>query len=159
MSEDKELKAMAAILPLMEPLGAEERKRVIVWLAQKLSVEVAAPRVAAQPKRGSEPADEGAIDLSTDTIATILGTKSGPELIIAAAAHLHFTQGKSKFTRQEITAQMRAAPGHFKDTYVNNLSSYLNGLKRLDRLRLVSADTYSLPVKERQELEARLADA
>jgi len=41
-------------------------------------------------------------DQSTDTIANIIGTSSGTDLIIAAAAHLHFVKNKQKFTRPEL---------------------------------------------------------
>jgi hypothetical protein len=98
-------------------------------------------------------------DHSTDTVATLLKAKSGPDLVIAAAAHLHFTKGKPKFTRQEIITEMRSAPGHFKETYVNNMTSYLTGLKGKDRLRLVGDDTYALSNKEKQEIETKLANA
>jgi hypothetical protein len=97
--------------------------------------------------------------LSTDTIATILGAASGPDLVIAAAAHLHFVKAKSTFTRQEMIDEMRTAPGHFRETYINNLSKYLNTLRGKDRLRLVtSPDTYALSNKEKQVLEAKLAE-
>jgi hypothetical protein len=112
-------------------------------------------------------ADNGAggtatFDHSTDSIANILGAKSGTLLALAAAAHLHFVKGKQKFTRQEIIAEMRTAPGHWKNSYSNNMSAYLNGLKgskdSKDRLRLVSDDTYALSSKEKQALEAKLAE-
>jgi hypothetical protein len=54
---------------------------------------------------------------------------------------------------------MRTAPAHFKETFVNNLSKYLTGLTKADRLRLVAADTYALSSKERQDLETKLAEA
>ena len=40
MAEDKELQAMAAVLTAMQPLDADERKRVLLWLTQKLAVDV-----------------------------------------------------------------------------------------------------------------------
>jgi len=160
MSDDKELKVMGIVLSAMEPLEAEERKRVLSWLAQKLSIDAgpikpSAPILSAR----SGAAAGGTIEHSTDTIATLLSARSGPDLIIAAAAHLHFVQGKQKFTRQDLTAEMRSAPAHFKETFVNNLSTYLTGLTKADRLRLVAAGTYALSSKERQELEAKLANA
>jgi hypothetical protein len=105
-------------------------------------------------------AHTGKFNLSTDTIANKLGAKSGPDLVMAAAAHLHFVKGKATFSRTELIAEMRTAPGHFKDTYVNNLSTNLNGLKGAkDRLRLVGGDRYALSNKEKQALEANLANA
>jgi hypothetical protein len=158
MAEDKELQAMAAVLTAMQPLDADERKRVLLWLTQKLAVDVPIGQI--QQPRPDQHANAGTKwGYSTDTIATIIGATSGPELIIAAAAHLHFAQGKVTFSRQELTAQMRAAPSHFKSTFVNNLSAYLAGLTRADRLRLSGNDIYALSNKERQALEAKLANA
>jgi hypothetical protein len=160
MSEDKELKAMGIILSAMEALEAEERKRVLSWLAQRLGVDARQVRPPAlTPSTRSDAAGGEAFEYSTDTVATLLNARSGPDLIIAAAAHLHFVKGKQKFTRQDLTAEMRSAPAHFKETFVNNLSSYLTGLTKADRLRLVAAGTYALSSKDRQELEARLANA
>jgi hypothetical protein len=98
----------------------------------------------------------GRIDLSTDTIANVLGTKTGPDLVIAAAAHLHFTRALQKFTREQLLAEMRSSPGHYKKSYQNNLWSYLTGLTKKDRLRS-SGDSYSLSSREAKALGERLA--
>jgi hypothetical protein len=157
MTEDRELQAMGSVLSALQPLDVEERKRVLLWLAQKLAVDVPAVRVRIQ---GTEQNSiGGAKNYSTDTIATIIGATSGPDLIIAAAAQLHFSQGKATFSRHELAAQMRTAPSHFKSTFMNNLSAYLAGLTRADRLRLSANDTYALSNKERQDLETLLAAA
>jgi hypothetical protein len=159
MSDDQELAAMGVVLSAMEPLNAEERKRVLTWLGQKLAVEVTPARFSAPLPQANAAPDASGLDLSTDTIATVLGAKSGPDLIIAASANLHFVQGKQKFSRQQLTAEMRTAPAHFKETFLNNLSKYLTGLTKSDRLRLVASDTYAISSKERQELEAKLISA
>ncbi|HEY7244091.1 MAG TPA: hypothetical protein VH678_09440 [Xanthobacteraceae bacterium] len=101
----------------------------------------------------------GEFDHSTDTIANRLGAKSGPDLAFAAAAHLHFVKGKQKFSRAEIVAEMRTAPGHYKSSYHGNMTASLNRLTSKDRLRLVGGDTYALSNKEREALEATLAQA
>lgn len=108
---------------------------------------------------GKDTGGHGKFDHSTDTIATILGSKSGPDLVMAAAAHLHFVQAKQKFTRQEILAEMRAAPGHYKESYNGNLTKSLASLTSSQRLRLVSSDTFALAADERKTLEVRLAEA
>jgi hypothetical protein len=158
MSGDQELNVMGTVLSAMEPLNAEERKRVLTWLAQKLAIETVSAIPASSGKATAETA-AGGLDLSTDTIATVLGAQSGTDLIIAAAANLHFVQGKQKFSRQQLTAEMRTAPAHFKETFLNNLSKYLTSLTKSDRLRLVASDTYAISSKERQELETKLVDA
>jgi hypothetical protein len=157
MSEDRELKAMGVVLGALEPLDTDERKRVLSWLTQKLSVAVP---VGSSPAPKSLATTSGEKwNLSTDTIATIIGARSGRDLIMAAAGHLHFGQGKQTFNRHDLTAQMRSATGHFRSSYVNNLSSYLASLTRADRLRLSGNDTYALSNRERLDLEAKLAAA
>jgi hypothetical protein len=158
MEEDKELSAMGIVLSALQPLDTDERKRVLAWAAQKLAIDAPVAVTGIQKNEQKAPI-VGKWDYSTDTIATILGANSGPDLIIASAAHLHFVQSKSTFSRQELTSQMRAAPSHFKTTFVNNLSAYLAGLTRSDRLRLSGNDIYALSNKERQSLEAKLAAA
>lgn len=97
-------------------------------------------------------------DLSTTTIATLIGTEKAGDLAIAAAAHLISVKGAQSATREEILAEMRGATAFFKASMVNNLSNTLKKLVRDDRLRLVASDTYSLSHKERQAIEAKLAE-
>jgi hypothetical protein len=83
--------------------------------------------------RGDAPGDRK-FDHSTDTIPNILGAKSGSDLALAAAAHLHFKQEKETFTRKQITNEMRGA-GHWKKSYGSNLTTYIETLKSKDQLR------------------------
>jgi len=156
MSEDRELQAMGTVLAVLQPLDDDEKKRVMQWLTQKLDLK--GQVAAVHQMQASAPTGEIGT-YSTDTIATLIGATSGPELIIAAAAHLLFGQGKNTFTRRELTAQMRASPSRFKHTFINNLSAYLAGLTKADRLRMSGPDTYALSNRERQSLQARLAAA
>jgi hypothetical protein len=156
MSEDRELQAMGTVLAALQALDDDEKKRVMQWLMQKLDLKGQA--AAVHQAQASAPTGEIGT-YSTDTIATLIGATSGPELIIAAAAHLLFGQGKATFTRRELTAQMRASPSRFKHTFINNLSAYLAGLTKADRLRMSGPDTYALSNRERQALQAKLAAA
>jgi hypothetical protein len=151
---------MGTVLDALTALAPEERVRVVQWVVNKLAIELGPVRNAgkAQSQGGSD-IDGAPITLSTDTIATVINAKSGADLIIAASAHLLFSKGKQTFTRQDITTEMRTAPAHFKETYVNNLSTYLTSLTKADRLRLVGSSTYALSNKEKQTLGAKLADA
>jgi hypothetical protein len=158
MSEDRELQAMGTVLAALQPLEEDEKKRVMQWLMQRLAVDFKGQGATGHQTQVSAPT--GPISTySTDTIATLIGASSGPELIIAAAAHLLFGQGKSTFTRRELTAQMRTSPARFKHTFINNLSAYLAGLAKADRLRMSGPDTYALSNRERQALQAKLAAA
>jgi hypothetical protein len=95
-------------------------------------------------------------DHSTSTIATLLKADSGPTLVVAAAAHLHFVKGMQKFTRKDITTAMREAPSYFKESYVANLTQSLKRLVTDDTLRDVGTDTYALSVKGIAATEAKL---
>jgi hypothetical protein len=59
----------------------------------------------------------GHYDHSTDTIANLISGESGADLLIAAAAHMHFAKGKAKFTRKELLTEMRAATRHYSKLY------------------------------------------
>jgi hypothetical protein len=107
----------------------------------------------------SNAAPGGKFSHSTSTMATLLSADSGPDLIVAAAAHLQFSGGKSQYTRGELLAAMRSAPSHYKKTYNNNLSGYLSNLVKSDDLRLVGEDTYALSAKKAADIEAKLAQA
>jgi hypothetical protein len=96
---------------------------------------------------------------STNTIATLLGAKSANDLAIAAAAHLTLVQKKERMSRQDIIEEMKSAPSFFKSAHVNNLSNTLKTLVKADRLRLLAANIYGLSLKERSDLEKRLAEA
>ena len=95
----------------------------------------------------------GTFEHSTETIANKLGAKTGPDLVIAAAAHLHFAKDKTKFTRPELLEQMQTATGHYKRSFHNNMSSNLNGLTKSDRLRSFGGGTYSLSKNEAEKIE------
>ncbi len=154
MSDDRELQAMGTVLAVLQPLEDDEKKRVLQWLAQKLAVDLKGQTAAEHQTQAFVPTGQLST-YSTDTIATLIGATSGPELIIAAAAHLLFSQNKSTFTRRELTAQMRTSPSRFKHTFINNLSAYLAGCTKVDRLRMSGPDSYALSNRERQALQAR----
>jgi hypothetical protein len=127
---------------------------------QKKNPSIAAPASAA-PAPPAPPAAGGVgqFDHSTDTIATLLKADSGPDLVMAAAAHLHFVKGQPKFTRKQIVAEMKSSTSHYKKSYFGNLSTALTALTSKDRLRLLSKDTYAVSNTERTALEAKLANA
>lgn len=97
------------------------------------------------------------LELSTSTIASRLGAKSGPDLAVAAAAHLDFTQGRGKFTRKQILAEMQGAAGYYKASMSGNLSKSLEGLVKSKRLNHMAGDTYALAADERRSIEVKLA--
>jgi hypothetical protein len=109
-----------------------------------------------QNKPGQPSGGTVAEGLSTSTIASKLNVDNGPELIMAAVAKLILVDGLASATRSQLTAEMKSATAYYKATYLNNMSAYLNGLVRKQRLNNVAKDTFSLPVGERQALERTL---
>ena len=97
--------------------------------------------------------------MSTNTIASQIGAKSGPDLVMAAVTHLQLVQGKEKVHRTDIASEMKGATTYYKTTFTSNLSSYLDGLVKAKRLNLVGEKTYALTAAERQKMEPALAAA
>ena len=97
--------------------------------------------------------------LSTNTIASKLDVKTGPELVLAACAYLALVQKKDTYSRKEIIDEMKSATTFFKDSYIGNLTQSLNTLvKAKKQLNLVRKDTYSLTADAKRALEAKLAE-
>jgi hypothetical protein len=94
---------------------------------------------------------------STNTIAVHLKAESGPDLAMAASAHLCLVKGQARFTRREILDEMKSATGFFKTSMRANLSNTLTRLTSDNRLHLVGPDAYALPNDERTRLEKVLA--
>lgn len=94
--------------------------------------------------------------LHVSSVAAKLGVKSGPDLMLAAAATLQIYDGKDRFTRAELAAVMKEATKFYRTSYTSNLTSYFNTLVG-PKLNQLSENVYSLTASEYQSLEARLA--
>ena len=97
------------------------------------------------------------VSLSTSTIASRLTSETGPDLTIAAAAHLTLVKGLSSFTRQQLLGEMRSATAYYETSYWTNLTSYLGRLVESGHLVQSAKDTYALSADKKQELESTLA--
>jgi hypothetical protein len=96
------------------------------------------------------------LELTTNSIAGMLNAKSGPDLVLAACAHLHLVKGAETFHRKNILAEMRSANNYFKRSFGNNLTSSLKTLVKDKKLIERTDDVYALDAKAASELEARL---
>lgn len=96
--------------------------------------------------------------LTTASIAAKRNATTGPDLIIAAAAHLTLVVRKDTFTRQELLSEMQSASGYYKASYSKNLSKYLNSVLADQALTETAKNVYALSAKLRAELEMSLAD-
>ena len=95
-------------------------------------------------------------NLTTASIASRSGAKSGPDLAQAAAAKLTIFDGLEEFSRDQLHDEMKSAKAFFKKSYTGNLSKILNGLCKSNKLNEVKTDSYSLPGEIRADFEVRL---
>ncbi len=97
------------------------------------------------------------LELTTNAIAGRLDAKTGPDLVLAACAHLHLVKGAETFHRKNILAEMRLANNYFKSSFASNLTSCLKTLVKDKKLIERTEDIYALDAKTVSELEKRLA--
>lgn len=95
---------------------------------------------------------------TTGTIAARLQVKSGPELLIAAAARLTLVQQANTFSRQDLLTEMQSASHYYKKSYSNNLTKYFSRAVKAGDLRETATDTFALGATARARLEKELAD-
>jgi hypothetical protein len=111
---------------------------------------------AAQEDSAEASAGGAAIQLSTASIATKLGSKSGGDLAVAAAAHLTLVKNKPVFSRQELLNEMQTAPSFYKTSYSGNFTKTLGVLMK-SKLNEPSSGKYSLTAGAVGELRKSLA--
>lgn len=95
---------------------------------------------------------------STNTIAAILDAKTGPDLALAACAHLTLVKGQARFSRKEILDEMQSAAAFYNQNYSGNLTKILQSLMKAKRLNLVASQTYSLPKAQVEHFEGILKE-
>lgn len=142
--------------------GSEEflKENVPALLAElakvthRVSVQVSG---AAGSSTTARPAGDAPFDFSTNTIASVTGAKTGPDLAMAAAAHLTLAKGQDKFTRKELLSEMQGATTFYNQSYSGNLTKILNGLTKSKRLNLVGNHTYALTRGEREAFTTKLS--
>lgn len=96
------------------------------------------------------------IEATTGSLAAKLSVKSGPELVLAAAARLTFVLGTETFSRQKLTDEMKTATAYYKSTYTKNLSQSLNSLVRDGKLNEPSQGNYALTASSIKDLEQKI---
>jgi len=94
---------------------------------------------------------------TTNTIAAKIGGATGVELIAAAAAQIHFVQGKETFSKKDLQTAVKSASSYYKTTYMSNFGQYMKTLLKDKRLSETATDTYALPAAEIARIEPQLA--
>ena len=106
-----------------------------------------------QPVRA--PKDANAVG-TIDNVAAKLDCKTGPDLIVATAAFLTFgAKAVPRFNRRHLLDEMKTSSYH-KKTYTSNMSTYLQGLVKKQKLSEVTKGEYQLPPAHRDELKTKL---
>lgn len=93
---------------------------------------------------------------TTGTLAARLRVKSGPDLVIAAAARLTFGLGQETFKRDDILQEMKTANSYYKQSYSSNLTKTLERLVKSGQLIEPSTGLYAIQASERRRLEMTL---
>lgn len=96
------------------------------------------------------------IEATTGSIAAKLNCKSGPELVMAAAARLTFSLQTPTFARQRISDEMKTASAYYKASYMKNLTASINSLVKDGKLNEPSQGNYALTAASIKDLEQRL---
>jgi hypothetical protein len=104
----------------------------------------------------SSSGDKAKFQATTGSIAAKLNCKSGPDLVMAAAARLTLVLDVPTFARQKIIDEMKTATAYYKASYVSNLSVSLNTLVKDGKLNEPSQGTYALTAASLKDLEPRL---
>lgn len=105
----------------------------------------------------SDTAATSNIKLTTTSIAHKLSVKTGPDLLIAAAAHLTLVKHQPTFPRQQLHDEMKSATSYYDKNYSANLSKHFTSALKGNKLTESAKDTYALTADAIKELEVRLA--
>jgi hypothetical protein len=111
----------------------------------------------APPAPNSSQGGSSKIGHTTSQVAQVTNATTGPDLAMAAMAHLTLAMGRDKVQRGEVLAEMRDAGAFYKDTYSSNLTSILNGLVKKKLLSPVGNNVFALPNAVRKDFEEKLA--
>ena len=106
--------------------------------------------------KGETGLHENTLQLTTGSIASKLGCKTGSDLVKAATARLTLVGEKAKFHRKDILAEMQSASAFYKESYTSNLSKYLTGLVKKNVLLEQSSGVYALHEDSKNSLRALL---
>jgi hypothetical protein len=98
----------------------------------------------------------GAPSLTTKSIATTLGSKSGSDVAEAAVAHLAIIKGMTTFKRSEINEAMKSAAGIYNANMSANLTKIIQTLLHQKTIVETAKDTYSLTPDAETKLKEQL---
>jgi hypothetical protein len=116
----------------------------------------AAPATSGKSAIAESKSAAGAPSLTTKSIATTLGAKSGSDLAEAAVAHLAIIKGMTTFKRSEINDAMKSASGIYNANMTANLTKIIQTLLNQKTIVETASDTYSLTPDAETKLKGQL---
>ncbi|WP_183577862.1 hypothetical protein HDF18_10525 [Mucilaginibacter sp. X5P1] len=136
---------------------AKQLDKILEKIPELLKLDVISPQKPIDQNTSvNDISGKTTLGLSLLNIAGKLNCKSGGDLAIAAAAFLHFAEGKAAFSRDEISSTMKKATGFYKDTMMNNLTKTLSQLEKSGTFTK-SSNLYSIQATKVTELNAILS--
>lgn len=97
--------------------------------------------------------------LGVNSIAARLDIKTGPDLLLAAAAYLTFSVGKEVFSNQELHDAAKQATAHYNGGTRSNFASYVKSLVKNKKLNDLGTQKYSLSATQRDQIGGMIAGA
>ena len=152
--QDPELLAISKIMEALAGLSEEATPRVMQYVANKIGLidrHLSSIPVTPEPTRS----DSQIGTLSINTIAVRLGVKSCKDLMVAAAVHLTWFQGKERFSRVEWVECCREAK-QWKSSYSVQTSTVINRLLSAGFVNETTKDIYVVPDEQLQNFESKL---
>jgi len=106
----------------------------------------------------ASPSTEVAFSGTTNSVAAKLGSKTGPDLIIAAITRGTLLSDQETCNRNTIIKEMQAGTSYYKKGYLSNLTASLKGLLKDQKIREISTGVYALSASELHRVKGLLAN-
>lgn len=136
---------------------AKQLDKILDKVPELLKIEVGDSSNKNNNNGGGSGSGGGTISgLSVLNIAGKLNSKSGSDVAIAAAAYLHFVEGKAVFSRDDLSSAMKKATGLYKGSMLANLTGTLAQLEKNGTFNK-SSNSYSIHATKVAELNALLS--
>jgi hypothetical protein len=94
---------------------------------------------------------------TTTSLAARMKVNSAPDLIIAAAAKMTFSDNKDSFSREDLHNEIKTAAGFYKKTHSSNFSQNLISLLKASKLNEVQKNIFSLSATSREAIELTIS--
>lgn len=108
---------------------------------------------------GSTDIPSSEIQGTTANIAARLDARTGPDLALAAAAHLGLGKGLQTFSRKALLQEMKSTTQYYRPSYSANLTRIITSLTKENKLNEPSSGNLSLTAAAEKELRVKLAES